>query len=75
MTETSIATVIVVAVIAYAAWATLRIAQLEGTVSGLRTLLQMYRSENERHWQWWEGVTAEDVQAEIERNMGGKEDD
>ena len=70
--ETAIATVIVVAVIVYAAWATLRIQTLTEDVQVLRELLRLYRNESERHWEWWTDMTSEDVQAEIKRNMGGE---
>lgn len=70
--DTAIATVIVVAVIVYAAWATLRIQTLTEDVQVLRELLRLYRNESERHWEWWTDMTSEDVQAEIKRNMGGE---
>mgnify|MGYP000954900572 FL=1 len=70
--DSAIATVIVIAVIAYAAWATLRIQTLTEDVQVLRELLRLYRNESERHWEWWTDMTSEDVQAEIKRNMGGE---
>ena len=70
--DSAIATVIVVAVIVYAAWATLRIQTLTEDVQVLRELLRLYRNESERHWEWWTDMTSEDVQAEIKRNMGGE---
>jgi len=69
--DSAFVTVIVVSVIAYAAWATFRVQALESEVDMLRELIRLYRTENERQWSYWPGMTAEDVQAQIE-NMKGE---
>ena len=73
MTESAIATVIVVCLVAYAAWATFRLSALGDEVRIMKELLRLYRNENERVWRYWPGMTAEDVHEQIDK-VGGSDE-